>query len=139
MGRHPRGQRVRVVTWVTLQWNPSLWGRIFIFNHIVCAAVVGTTAEPHIHMITDALTGSSGRNLESHQHYCGMYAGFYGCSRFVNHLPEDLWLRQEADLESATIRGLHLGAEMGTAKIRFGVNCDDCFFFSYCLFLFFFF
>lgn len=46
--------------------------------------------------------------------------GFYGCSRFVNHLPEDLWLRQEPDLESAPILGLPLEAEMGTAKIRSG-------------------
>lgn len=55
--------------------------------------------------------------------------GLYGCSRFVNHLPEDLRLKQEADLESAPILGLPLGAEMGTAKIRSGVNSDDCFFF----------
>lgn len=57
-----------------------------------------------------------------------MYVGFCGCSRFVNHLPEDLWLRQEADLESAPMLGLPLEAEIGTAKISSGVNCDDCFF-----------
>lgn len=84
--------------------------------------------QPHNHLITNVLTGSSGRNLENHQHYCGMYVGLYGCTRFVNHLPEDLWLRQEADLESAPILGLPLGAEMGTAKIRSWANCDDCFF-----------
>lgn len=68
-----------------------------------------------------------------------MYVGFCGCSRFVNHLPEDLWLRQEADLESAPILGLPLEAEIGNAKIRAGVNCDDCFFkkivFAFFLFL----
>lgn len=44
-----------------------------------------------------------------------MYVCFYGCRRFVNHLPEDLWLRPVADLESAPVLGLPLGAKMGTA------------------------
>lgn len=54
--------------------------------------------------------------------------GFYGCSRFVNPLPEDLWLRQEADLGSAPILALPLEAKMGTATIRSWGICDDSFY-----------